>query len=501
MNIAIVGRPNVGKSALFNRIAGRRIAIVHGQPGITRDRISAKCEIDGKTFRLWDTGGIVGTGETQLTGDVRASAELAMKESDLILFVVDGQDGLNPMDRELARLVRKLRKPILLLVNKIDDPKHQPQADEFSALGFENVFPISAAHGIGVPELLDKIDSYLTASDITHQTSFRARVLPVELSGRRVGPTSHSGTLSPSPLPARRTSRPEGRLYEPECKHPTAVAIIGRPNAGKSSLINALLRDRRTIVSEVPGTTRDAIDIEYEHEGKRYLFIDTAGIRARSKHSSSVEVFSVMRAEKTITRADICVLVIDAAEGIKAQDRRIAASIQKARKPCVIVLNKWDLVRTIRQQRQAREDAIANARAELFFIDYAPVLVTSALTGEDADRIFKMIERIGRAARVHISTGKLNRALRAAFAANPPPMVKGKRLKLFYATQSGSDQSREFAPPEIVLFVNSPRLLTQPFARFLEGKIRELEPYPGLPILLTCRARLDRHSKRRSASH
>ena len=445
MNIAIVGRPNVGKSALFNRIAGRRIAIVHGQAGITRDRISAKCEIDGKTFRLWDTGGIVGAGETQLTDEVRASAELAMAESDLILFVVDGQDGVNPMDRELARLIRKLHKPVLLLVNKIDDPKHEPRADEFSALGFEDVFPISAAHGRGVRELFEKIENFLRASDLKPHTS--------------------------------------------NLTHPIAVAILGRPNAGKSSLINALLRDRRAIVSELPGTTRDAVDIEYEGEGKRFLFIDTAGIRARSKHSSSVEVFSVMRAETTITRADICVLIIDAAQGIKAQDRRIAALIQKARKACVIVLNKWDLIRTNRQQRQTMEAVIANARAELFFIDYASVLVTSALTGEHADKIFKMIERIRRAARAHIGTGKLNRALRAAFAANPPPMVKGKRLKLFYATQSRGNESGEFAPPEIVLFVNSPHLLPQPYARFLEAKIRELEPYPGLPILLTCRAR------------
>jgi GTP-binding protein len=445
MNIAIAGRPNVGKSALFNRIAGRRIAIVHGQAGITRDRISAKCEIGGKTFRLWDTGGIVGAGETQLTDEVRASAELAMAESDLILFVVDGQDGVNPMDRELARLIRKLHKPVLLLVNKIDDPKHEPRADEFSALGFENIFPISAAHGRGVPELLEKIENFLPAADLKAQIS--------------------------------------------NLTHPIAVAILGRPNAGKSSLVNALLRDRRAIVSEIPGTTRDAVDVEYEREGKRFLFIDTAGIRARSKHSSSVEVFSVMRAEKTITRADICVLVIDAAEGIKAQDRRIAALIQKARKACVIVLNKWDLVRTNRKRRQTMEAVIANARSELFFIDYAPVLVTSALTGEHADKIFKMIERTRRAARAHIGTGKLNRALRAAFAANPPPMVKGKRLKLFYATQSGEHESREFAPPEIVLFANSPRLLPQPYARFLEAKIRELEPYPGLPILLTCRAR------------
>jgi GTP-binding protein len=355
------------------------------------------------------------------------------------------------MDRELARMIRKLRKPVLLLVNKIDDPKHEARADEFSALGFENVLPISAAHGRGMPELLEKIGAFLSSCG--------------------------------------KTQRPTPNAQPAFAEHPIALAIIGRPNAGKSSLINALLRDRRTIVSEIPGTTRDAIDIEYERDGKRYLFIDTAGIRQRSKHSSSVEVFSVMRAERTISRADICVLVVDAAEGIKAQDRRVAASIQKARKACLIALNKWDLVRGHGKRREIMENAIANARAELFFIDYAPVLVTSALTGEHADRIFKMIERIRRAARQHIGTGKLNRVLRAAFAANPPPMVKGKRLKLFYATQSGGDESRPLAPPEFVLFVNSPRLLAQPYARFLEATIREIEPYPGLPVLLKARAR------------
>src|SRR5947199_470959 len=335
-----------------------------------------------------------------------------MAESELIGFVVDEQDGVSSMDRELARIIRKLHKPVLLLVNEIDDSEHEPRADECSALGFEDVFPTSAAHGRGVPELLEKIENFLPAADLKAQIS--------------------------------------------NLTHPIAVAILGRPNAGKSSVINALLGDRRAIVSEIPGTTRDAVDIEYEREGKRFLFIDTAGIRVRSKHSSSVEVFSVMRAEKTITRADICVLVIDAADGIKAQDRRIAALIQKARKACVIVLNKWDLVRTNRKQRQTMEAVIANARAELFFIDYASVLVTSALTGEHADKIFKMIERVRQGAQAHIGTGKLNRLLHAAIASNPPAIRGGKRLKLFYATQAPNQTHRPIPPPEFVLFFTPP---------------------------------------------
>jgi GTP-binding protein len=445
-DVAIVGRPNVGKSALFNRIAGRRIAIVHDQPGITRDRISTEAEADGKKFRLWDTGGIVGAGETELRDEVRASAERAIEESALVLLVVDAQEGLTPMDRDLARFLRRQNKPILLVVNKIDHPKHEPNSAEFAELGFGNMFSISAAHGTNIGPLLSEI----------------ARLLP-------------------------------GEPEEPTLETSAAVkiAIVGRPNAGKSSLINALLRDRRTLVNEIPGTTRDSVDIEYQRDGKRYVLIDTAGIRARSKHSSSVEVFSVMRAEKSIERADVCVLVVDLTEGVKAQDRRIAALIQKARKPCIIVLNKWDLVRPARKEREAMEQFVASARAELFFIAYAPVLAMSARTGEHADRIFKAIERIRRSAYAHIGTGKLNRLFHAAFAANPPPMVGTRRLKLFYATQASDDGRRAIPPPEFVLFSNSPGLATDPFRRFLESKIREAEPYMGLPIVLTFRARVE----------
>jgi GTP-binding protein len=445
-HVAIIGRPNVGKSALFNRIARRRIAIVHGEPGITRDRISTAAEADGKKFTLWDTGGIVGTGETDLTDQVRSSAERAVKESDLVLFVVDAQEGLNPIDSDLSRFLRRQRKPVVLVVNKVDHPTHEPYSAEFAQLGFDKAFSISAAHGTNVDDLLSEI----------------GRSLP------DTSETAEAGTAEA-----------------------IKIAIIGRPNAGKSSFINGLVGNRRSIVSEMPGTTRDSVDIEYEREGRHYVFIDTAGIRARSKHSSSVEVFSVMRAEKTIARADICVLIVDAAEGAKRQDRRIAGLIQKARKPCVIVLNKWDLVRPSRNQRGAMEELIASARVDLFFINYAPVLVTSALTGEHGDRIFKMIERVRRSAQAHIGTGKLNRLLHAAIASNPPAMRGGKRLKLFYATQAPDHAERSILPPEFVLFVNAPGLVSDPFARFLESKIREAEPYVGSPVLLSFRARTE----------
>ena len=444
-DVTIVGRPNVGKSALFNRISGRQIAIVHDLPGITRDRISAQLRANGKTFRLWDTGGVVGTGETELVDEVRASAHRAIEESDLLLFVVDAREGLTPVDRELARILRRTAKSVLLVVNKVDDSKHEPHAIEFAELGFENMVSVSAAHGRNTGALLELI----------------AELLPTE-------PEEKVTTL-----PA------------------TKIAVIGRPNAGKSSLINALLRDRRTIVSERPGTTRDSIDVEYVRDGKAYLLIDTAGIRARSKHSSSVEVFSVMRAEKTIRRADLCLLVVDLVEGAKAQDRRIAALMQKAKKPAIIILNKWDLVRPERSRSQFLKQLVESARAELFFMNYAPVLAVSAKTGEPSDLIFNTIEKLRRAAHARIGTGKLNRLLRAAFAANPPPALGGRRLKLFYATQASHTNNHPIAPPEFVLFVNSPRLVTDPFARYLEAKIRKVEPYPGLPVLLTFRPRTE----------
>ncbi len=448
--VAIVGRPNVGKSALFNRLAGRNIAIVHDQPGITRDRLAGRSTKGLRPFLIWDTGGIGGAEEVELTAQVRSAADAAMRESDVILFVVDAQHGLAPIDQELASVLRRSRTPVVLVINKIDHPNHEPLEGEFARLGFERSIPISAAHGRGISDLLQTID----------------RLLP---------PAGEPTNDEQSPI-----------------EKPVGLAIIGRPNAGKSSLINAVLHDQRTIVSDIPGTTRDAIDIAYERNGQKFLLIDTAGMRARSKHSTSVEVFSVMRAERTIRRADLCVLVIDVTSGVRTQDKKIAGLIQESRKPCLVVLNKWDLVKPARGAKAAMQELVTRTREDLFFLDYAPILIASAVTGENVDRLFDFIAQVRSGAEKRIGTGVLNRLLRAAFDAAPPPTVGTKRLKLFYATQTKGDPERAVDPPKFVLFVNQPKLLTDPYARYLEGRLREAEPYPGLPVLLTCRARSER---------
>jgi len=268
-----------------------------------------------------------------------------------------------------------------------------------------------------------------------------------------------------------------------------AVTILGRPNVGKSSLINSIVRSERAIVSELAGTTRDAIDILYECNGRRFVFIDTAGIRRRGKQSTSAEIFSAMRAERSIRRADLCILIVDLTAGVTAQDKRIAGLIQAAQKPAMIILNKWDLVKPQRNQKEAISKLVEAARDRMFFLAYAPVLVTSSLTGEYVSKLFRLIENIQRAARQRLGTGVLNRLLRQAFEANPPPTTRARRLKLFYAAQSKGKEDQPLGPPEFVLFVNDPRLLTQTYRRYLESYIRQAQPFPGLPILLTLRPR------------
>jgi len=452
-NVAIVGRPNVGKSALFNRLAGHRIAIVHDEPGITRDRISAVATHRARPFMLWDTGGVLGAGESELIAQVRGGVEEAIRESDVLLFVVDAKRGLSPIDEELAQMLRKAGKPVVLAINKIDNEKHESLVADFDSLGFATSVSISAEHNRGISELVAQIEKLL-------------------------------------PSPANIEDRtPIDREPASDLGHALAIAVVGRPNVGKSSFINSILRSRRAIVSELAGTTRDAIDISYRRNGEQFVFIDTAGIRRRSAHSSSVEVFSVMRAERSIRRADLCILIVDLSSGVTAQDKRIAGLIRKARKPCIIILNKWDLIKPKRGEKAAVAELVDQTRERLFFLSYAPVLVASALTRENVDRLFRLAEKIRGASRERIGTGVLNRRLRAAFASNPPPMVAGKRLKLFYATQSSGIKDQRVAPPEFVLFVNDPRLLSDGYARYLEAQVRKVRSYTGLPIILTLRAR------------
>jgi GTPase len=448
-NVAIVGRPNVGKSALFNCLIGRKIAIVHDQPGITRDRISAVCTRGTQPFVAWDTGGIAGAGESELAVQVRHAVQEAIHDSDVLLFLVDAKEGLSPLDQELARILRKSQKPVVLVINKIDTEKHENLAIDFASLGFPQNVSISAAHGRGISELLKTI-----------------------------------GQLLPSPIAAIDIKHQYSNL-----RPPVAIAIIGRPNVGKSSLINSILRSERAIVSELPGTTRDSVDISYEGGGQKFVFIDTAGIRRRGKQSSSAEVFSVMRAERSIRRADLCILIVDLTMGVTAQDKRIAGLIQKAGKAAIVVLNKWDLIKPKRREKQAIAQLVDETRARIFFLDYAPVLIASALTGENVQKLFALIENVRRAAQQRIGTGVLNRLLQTAFAANPPPMISSRRLKLFYAAQASGKRDRPLQPPEFVLFVNEPKLLGETYRRYLEARIRKAQPYPGLPIILTLRPR------------
>jgi GTP-binding protein len=444
--VAIVGRPNVGKSALFNRLIRRRIAIVHDQPGVTRDRLAADFHLDDRRVTLIDTGGIGAGLSDSFAEQVQAEAELAMQMADTIIFVTDGIAGITPIDELLAKELRKTRKPILVAVNKIDHPKHDLLDAEFSQLGFENIFPVSAEHGRGIGELTDALKSGLWDQDSLEDNN--------------------------EPVP-----------------EPIKLAIIGRPNVGKSSLINAILQDQRTIVSDIAGTTRDSIDIPYRRNGRDFLLIDTAGIRARSKHNTSVEVFSVMRSEKSIERADICALVVDAVDGVTGQDKKIAGLIQENEKPCLVVVNKLDLVKPSTRVRDFVDAVLGQIRSNLFFLTYAPIDVLSAHTRENLDRLFKSIDKIEKHSQRSLGTGPLNRLLQAAIEAHPPPLRSNRRLKLLYATQIAPRHTFGISPPAFILFVNDPAALTDDYRRYLESKIREHLGYYGLPVLFRLRSR------------
>ena len=445
--VAIVGRPNVGKSSLFNRLMGRRVAIVHDQPGVTRDRLAGICKTGPVPFEIIDTGGIGDAPDPDFAAATHTAAQAAIASADLLLFVVDGRSGLTPLDRELAHMLRGGGRPLVLVINKIDQEMHESLVADFFELGFSEVLTMSAAHGRGTHDLLERIAEKLGVMG--------GGELPEELAAPR-------------------------------------LAIVGRPNVGKSSLLNRLLGEERSIVSNIAGTTRDALDVKCELGGEPYVLVDTAGLRHRSRPDTSVEIFSAMRSEEAIRRADAGLLVIDAESGVTTQDKRIAGMLQESQKACIILLNKWDLVRKEDGGRASQGEQADVIRNDLFFLDYAPVVCISAKTGQGFSRIFAALKSVRSEADTRIPTGELNRFFRDVFEQHPPPSKSGKRFKLLYATQVVSEIQRTFNPPEFLLFVNDADLITDAYREYLFNRFRERWPFPGLPIRLRMKGRESR---------
>lgn len=463
--IAIVGRPNVGKSAIFNRMVGRRIAIVHDQPGVTRDRLCAPVRITDYEALVVDTGGIGSTLDDGFASQVTQEADIAMNAADFIMFVCDCRDHLTPIDRSIAAQLHKSKVPVMLILNKADSEKQELNLGEFAQLGFSNYVFTSAAHGRGFAQLADKLNAEL----------------------KSLGAAPCKAEADPNATPEEEPDK-----EETSADSPIKVAIVGRPNAGKSSLVNAILQDKRTIVSNVAGTTRDAIDIPYTRNDQSFVLIDTAGMRPRSKRDTSVEVFSAMRSEKAIRRSDICLLVIDMAAGVTQQDRRIGSIIAKECKPCIIIVNKFDLY-CPDAPLSARKDAVKeHIKENLFFLDYAPIAIVSAKEGSGLESIFKSIARVQKEALNMPGTGELNRLLQRAMEMNPPGQhrVLKKRLKLFYATTAVNEKYTTIPVPTYVLFVNDKRLLTDSYAQYLRNTIRSRIKAAGVPIVLSPRSRV-----------
>ncbi|MDO4588647.1 MAG: ribosome biogenesis GTPase Der [Fusobacterium sp.] len=428
--VAIVGRPNVGKSTLFNNLVGDRVAIVDDMPGVTRDRLYRETEWNGTEFVIVDTGGLEPRNNDFMMTKIKEQAEVAMNEADVILFVVDGKAGVNPLDEEIAYILRKKQKPIILCVNKIDNfVEQQDDVYDFWGLGFENLVPISGGHKVNLGDLLDLVTEM---------------VEKIEL------PEEEEDVLK--------------------------LAIIGKPNAGKSSLVNRLSGEERTIVSNIAGTTRDAIDTVVEYNDKRYMIIDTAGIRRKSKVEESLEYYSVLRAIKTIKRADVCILMLDGQEGLTEQDKRIAGIAAEELKPIVVVVNKWDLVDKNKVTMKSMREELY---AELPFLSYAPIEFVSALTGQRTTKILEISDTIYEEYTKRISTGLLNTVLKEAVLMNNPPTRKGRVVKINYATQVS------VAPPRFVLFCNYPELIHFSYARYIENKFRESFGFEGSPILIS----------------
>ncbi|WP_265443477.1 ribosome biogenesis GTPase Der [Acetivibrio straminisolvens] len=425
--VAVVGRPNVGKSTFFNYLVGKRISIVEDTPGVTRDRIYAEVEWRNRKFTLIDTGGIEPYSEDMIMQQMKRQAEIAIETADVIVFMVDVKDGVTASDKEVATMLRKTQKPVILVVNKVDQIG-EPPADvyEFYNLGFGELMTVSSIHGLGMGDLLDEIFKYFPEED------------------------------------------PED--YDEDV---IKIAVVGKPNAGKSSLINRIAGEDRVIVSDIPGTTRDAIDTYIENEHGKFVFIDTAGIRRKSKINEKIEKYSIIRSWTAIERADVCLILIDAKEGVTEQDTKIAGYAHEQGKASVIVVNKWDLVE---KQTGTLEEYRKKVYEKLGFMLYAPVIFISAMTGQRVDKIYGLIKYVADQAAMRITTGVLNDLLNEATAMVQPPSDKGKRLKIYYMTQAS------VKPPSFILFINNMELMHYSYERYLENQLRKSFGFEGTPI-------------------
>lgn len=422
--VAIVGRPNVGKSTLFNRIIEERHAIVEGEPGVTRDRLYARAEWGGKHFDIVDTGGIVPQSDDVFEKAIREQAMLAIEEADVILFAVDGRDGITPVDETIASMLRSGKKPVVLVVNKCDNAISDMNSAEFYALGLGDPYPISALNGRSTGDFLDAVIEHLDQGSDEEDTRLK-------------------------------------------------IAIVGRPNVGKSSLTNALLGKDRMVVTPVAGTTRDAIDSVLTYYGEQVVLIDTAGLRRRSQIKESVELYSTMRTSRAIDRCDVAVVVIDAVQGLEAQDKRIISEVEQARKGIIIALNKWDL---IEKDTKTADMFMQKIRDELRTLDYVPIITISAVTKQRITKLVEMAKQIQQRREVRIPTHELNEELIAMLERTPPPSVKGRDLRINYVTQVSTE------PPLFAFFLNFPELLPEAYKRFIERQLRNLHDLEGVPI-------------------
>lgn len=432
--VAVVGRPNVGKSTLFNAIVKKRVSIVEDIPGVTRDRIYFDAEWLGREFTLIDTGGIefVDSDNTIFTS-MRYQAELAIREADVILYVVDGKTGIQPQDLEIAALLRSSGKPVILVVNKIDSVEQEMNIYEFYGLGLGDPVGVSAVNLMNLGDLLDEVLKHIES------------IPPAE-----------------------------------EDEDTVHVALVGRPNVGKSSLTNALLGKERVIVSDIAGTTRDAIDTRWHHDGTDFVLIDTAGMRRKGKINLPIERYSVVRALRSIDRSDVTVLVLDAVEGVTEQDKKIAGYIHESGKGCIIIVNKWDLItKDSKTPLRYTEDI----RRELAFLQYAPILYASALTHQRIDRLADLVKYVSEQRHMRVATGVLNELIADAQLTNPPPAKGGRPLRIYYLTQAS------VAPPTFVLFINTPELLHFSYKRFIENRLRETFGFEGTPIRIVTRGK------------